>query len=81
MKEFFDAPQVGFLAILISLIMSAALGDLVDRYLARPRVRPILLLRMYRLARQNYAPADAWRLCRLIEYCTRPVVESPRDER
>jgi hypothetical protein len=59
-----------FVVVLVALVSGAA--DWTERVLARPRIRPTMILRMYRLARADRGICESYYLARTFERATRP---------
>jgi hypothetical protein len=62
---------LAFLGVTILICIASGLVDWVERVLARPRLRPFMVWRMYRLARQNYGICTAYYMARVFEKATR----------
>lgn len=67
-----QAIPLAFLVAVVAGCLSAAAADWIERVLARPRLRPVMLWKMFRLARQNYNVVTAYYLARTFELATRP---------
>lgn len=63
--------MLAFLVVVILICLASGLADWAEAALGRPWIRPRMILRMYRLARQNYGVCLSYRLARLFEKVTR----------
>lgn len=65
---------LALLGVIILVCIMSGLADWLERALVGPHIRPRMLLRMYRLARQNYGVCVSYRLARMFEKATRAQV-------
>jgi hypothetical protein len=62
---------LAMLGLTILICISSGLADWAERVWARPRLRPFMVWRMYRLARQNYGICTSYYMARVFEKATR----------
>lgn len=62
---------LALLGVTILVCLASGAADWAERAWARPRLRPFMLFRMYRLARQNYGICTSWYMARVFEKATR----------
>ncbi len=66
---------LAFVGVTILICLASGLADWVEAFLARPRLRPTMVFRMYRLARQHYGICTSYYLARTFELATRPKAD------
>ena len=64
--------MLAFLVVVVLVTLVSGAADWTERVLSRPRVRPTMVLRMYRLARADLGICESYYLARTFERATRP---------
>ena len=67
--------MLSFLVVVVLVTLVSGAADWTERVLARPRLRPTMVFRMYRLARADRGICESYCLARAFELATRPKAD------